>query len=454
MTTEEQKAILWEMDTVTVRRVLRKLNNMTRTINPSILASIRHENANRHIFEHYLPEAIEQAIDFVRREIADEQNRAPTPELPTDTTISRMREPNRFPPARHDTLPAMAPPEPSDTIAPDWESMTGGDEDKAKLLMQLLSTGITEKKLRKILEDYVTNRFLSNSLTDLASSLGQITNDLTKKVAEVQDLVLSSNATILTIQTPQNNQIELGTVHKDTPKLIQFLSCGISCFLTGPSGSGKSIGAEKAALALELPFYSISVCSQTTKTEILGYMDANGIYRRTQFRDAYENGGVFLFDEIDAGNANVLAVLNNALSGSRCPFPDGMILRHDKFRCVAAGNTWGTGKTMQYVGRNALDAATMNRFAVIYWDYDEALETKIAELPIWSRYVQQCRAEIKRRGVQVLVTPRASIYGAKLIKAGIPVQTVIDTVLFPNLDPQLRSALPPAPVLEGSNDLL
>ena len=236
-------------------------------------------------------------------------------------------------------------------------------------------------------------------------------------------------------------------MHRDTPKLISFLAAGVHVFMTGPAGSGKSTGAELAAKALELPFFAISVCQQSTKTDFLGYMDATGTYRPTQFREAYEHGGLFNIDEIDAGNPNVLAVLNQALSGHSCSFPDKMVPKHPTFKLVASGNTWGSGRTMQYVGRNALDAATLNRFAIIHWDYDETLERKLSGLPEWANYVQKVRAEIKKRGVNHLVTPRASIFGAQMLRAGVPLKEVLDSVLFTNMDPDLRNQMPVPPAL-------
>ena len=107
---------------------------------------------------------------------------------------------------------------------------------------------------------------------------------------------------------------------------------------------------------------------------ITGYMDATGDYVRTAFRNAFEHGGVFLFDEVDNGNANALGVVNSALANGSMAFPDGMVKRHPDFLCVASANTYGRGADRQYVGRQALDAAFMDRFEVIHVDYDEALE--------------------------------------------------------------------------------
>jgi cobaltochelatase CobS len=425
-TLEELTTKLWNLDTVTMRKVLRYLNNQARTIDPSTLASMRHEPALKHVMDKYPHIRIEEAFLAVT---AEKPEAPPGPDvlIDSDPIIEEMPRP----------VPAPR-------------------RSKTEALEALLSDSITEERVNELiktqLRGFVTETRLGSEIRDIKRVVNEVISEAVKNVAvkiqALEDALMASNSTSLTITFPDENRVaELGLVHRDTAKLIRFLSCGLSVFLTGPAGSGKSTGAEKAAQALNLPFYTISVCAQSTKTELLGYLDATGTYRRTQFRDAYENGGVYLIDEIDAGNPNVLAVLNNALSGSVCPFPDAMVKRHDNFRCIAAGNTWGTGKTLQYVGRNALDAATLNRFAIIYWDYDEALETKITGMPEWSKYVQACRREVKTRGVNMLITPRASIYGAKLLRGGVSVTDVMDTVLFPNIDPDLKRYMPPPPVI-------
>jgi hypothetical protein len=57
------------------------------------------------------------------------------------------------------------------------------------------------------------------------------------------------------------------------------------------------------------------------------------------------------------------------------------IKRHKTFRLVLAANTWGTGATRQYVGRNQLDASTLDRFclATIFVTYDESLESSLVK---------------------------------------------------------------------------
>src|SRR5215217_6156820 len=83
-------------------------------------------------------------------------------------------------------------------------------------------------------------------------------------------------------------------------------------------------------------------------------------------------------DEIDAGNANVIIQVNAALSNGYCSFPDGMVQRHDDFIFLASANTFGDGASRQYVGRNQLDAATLDRFTTLVWEIDEELEEIMA----------------------------------------------------------------------------
>jgi cobaltochelatase CobS len=153
--------------------------------------------------------------------------------------------------------------------------------------------------------------------------------------------------------------------------------------------------------------------------ELLGYMDASGVYHTTPFRQAYEHGGVYLFDEVDGSDNAALLALNGALANGIAAFPNGMIERHPDCRIIATGNTWGLGATSDYVGRGKIDAAFLDRFGVrMSWDYDVALEVAISGNADFARRVQSARERARAAGLKVLITPRASIAGAALIAAG------------------------------------
>jgi cobaltochelatase CobS len=85
---------------------------------------------------------------------------------------------------------------------------------------------------------------------------------------------------------------------------------------------------------------------------------------------------------------------------------------------LACANTYGMGASAQYVGRSALDGATLDRFVRLTWGYDEALELKLCGNAEWHQRVVAIRKACEATSSRVIVSPRASINGAALIAAG------------------------------------
>ncbi|WP_234734814.1 AAA family ATPase [Tellurirhabdus bombi] len=226
-----------------------------------------------------------------------------------------------------------------------------------------------------------------------------------------------------------------GQVHKEFENILRHAAIRDNVLLVGPAGSGKTTVCEQVAEALSLDFYCKSVCAQTSKAELLGYCDANGNYVTTEFRKAYENGGVFVLDEVDAGNPNVIAVLNSALSNSVCAFADQMVRKHADFILIACANTFGTGPDRQYVGRNQLDAATLDRFSVIEFGYDETLERNLAPNKWFCNFTQKLRKDLANE--RVVISPRATILGGKLIEAGFTPEYALKTRILKGMPTQM-----------------
>lgn len=220
---------------------------------------------------------------------------------------------------------------------------------------------------------------------------------------------------------------DLGKQHAEFPRLLTMLSAGCHVWLAGPAGSGKTQAAENAAKALGLPFSFNGALD--TSYKVSGFVDAQGRIVSTSFRKAWENGGLHLFDECDASLAPATLAVNAALSNSFAEFPDGMIHKHPKFLCVAAANTIGYGPTADYIGRNRMDGAFLDRFVPLQWGYDEALEREIAGNVEWVERVQHVRAKVNAKGLKVIISPRASINGAKLLAAGMSLAQVEASLL-------------------------
>jgi hypothetical protein len=231
---------------------------------------------------------------------------------------------------------------------------------------------------------------------------------------------------------------KVGIQHKIFEKVLKVVSQRINISLVGAAGSGKTTLVENIATAIDLPFYTLSVGLQTTKTDLIGYMDATGNYIRTALRNAFEFGGVFLLDELDAGNAGVLTLINSMTSNGVASFPDGMIEKHEDFIMVAASNTYGRGADRLYVGRNQLDAATLDRFIVINMDYDEDLELAISPDENWTKYVQSIRGAVFKLRERIVVSPRASINGGKLLEVGFNEDEVAKMVIWKGIDAGIK----------------
>jgi cobaltochelatase CobS len=226
---------------------------------------------------------------------------------------------------------------------------------------------------------------------------------------------------------------DMGMQHKSFPRLLKMIASGCNVWIKGPAGSGKTYAVMQAAKAFEASFYYTGAVGDAYA--LLGYKDAKGEYQGTSFRQAYEHGGLFLWDEVDASDANALLAFNAALENGCCAFPDRLVSRHPDFKCVAAGNTVGQGATQEYVGRNRLDTAFLSRFVTLDWEYDEALELATTPDVTWTKRVQTLRARAKVKGLRVLITPRASYMGGRLLAAGLSRKEVEDATIAALMTP-------------------
>lgn len=267
----------------------------------------------------------------------------------------------------------------------------------------------------------------------LASLLGKGSVDRVEVEKIIDDrlkgLQLPRKIVVRDVKTLETKDV--GLQHYLFEDLLDHANYRENVWLTGPAGSGKTFVCHAIADALGLEFYAQSVGSQTTKSDLLGYNDANGNYVESILYKAYKFGGLYLLDEADAGNSNVLTILNALLANGSYRFPNGELVKmSDDFVCFAAANTFGRGADRLYVGRNQIDAATLDRFVNVTFDYDERLERALSGNDAWVDIVQSARKKAFDLKERVVISPRASIKGAAMLERGIDIETVKQRVLW------------------------
>ena len=261
------------------------------------------------------------------------------------------------------------------------------------------------------------------------------TEDLKKELKqELNDFIEKTYGVLpkkMIIEREETKRDVTGLFHKDFEKICKIVDSNVPLMLVGGAGAGKNHTLEQVAEALGLTFYTTNAVNQDYK--LTGFIDANGKYHETEFYKAFTNGGMFFLDEIDASCPEALIILNGAIANKYFDFPVGRVQAHKDFRVVCAGNTYGTGADMVYVGRNVLDGATLDRFVVLNFDYDEDVEKALAYDKDLFTFIRDLRKAVNDSGLRYIVSMRALINSTKLLEIGIDKETILKTTIVKNM---------------------
>ncbi len=165
--------------------------------------------------------------------------------------------------------------------------------------------------------------------------------------------------------------------HEMFPDVLAWIKAGVNVALVGPAGTGKSTIVGQCAEELGREFRGTGALM--SKYDLVGYRDAGGVYHATPLYEAFTEGHLFCFDELDGSAPDAVVAFNAATDSQNVfAFPNGMQHKHEDFVAVACMNTWGNGASADYVGRYKQDAASMSRFVKVFIDYDRNIERVIA----------------------------------------------------------------------------
>lgn len=319
-------------------------------------------------------------------------------------------------------------------------------------------------EISKICEDYEMKKYdeiqkekearinkeinLNSSISTLEQAMAKvfieakkdlIKEELTDKIFEqAKQKIEEEYGTIYkkTILETEDKEIDFGdeVLHEKFDTILKFVKQNEPVFLVGEAGTGKNYICKQVAKALGLKFYFSNAVTQEYK--LTGFTDAMGKYQESEFYKAFKNGGLFMLDEIDASIPEVLVILNAAIANRYFDFPApiGYVEAHPDFRVVAAGNTIGQGASYTYVGRNQLDGASLDRFAMVNIDYDINIETRCANNDVeLVNFIREVRRVAKERKIMLIVSYRSITRIAKM-KDLIGLKEALKTCLFKDLN--------------------
>lgn len=283
------------------------------------------------------------------------------------------------------------------------------------------------------LEDVEQLTSLRSRVVELTAERNRLKAELIeagKTATETAELLAKARTEVEQLKATDRGMLELriigvngkcrsvkGVFHAQFKKLFSLADNRMNLFLYGPTGCGKTHVCSQLAEALGLRFAFISCSAGMSEGQLLGRLLPVGKggqfeYVPSEFVTCYEEGGVFLLDELDAADPNVLLIVNAALANGHLALPNRpkqpVAKRHKDFVCVAAANTVGTGADRLYSGRNKLDAATLDRFQIgkVYLDYDPTVEEQLCPDAELRERLQRYRKAVRANGLERAVSTR------------------------------------------------
>lgn len=314
-----------------------------------------------------------------------------------------------------------------DKIEQNIEDYLSSDDPKKRILDYIVKEldAETQRQILEVIKTSIKNHNLEQTIDE------ELHTKFEEKLDEYTNKIQLPIVHIIKLKDTVLGQTSGGFYHEKFDEILSQVQLEEPVLLIGPAGSGKNHCVKQVADALGLHMYYTNNASNEFK--LTGFIDAGGNYRDTEFYKAFKNGGLFCLDELDASDPTALIVINSALANGYMAFPHETIDRHKDFRIVAAANTWGKGADMQYVGRNALDGATLDRFDNIYMDYDRTLERNLYPNEQVLEFMWSFRDAVDKSKVHHIVSTRGIGKVYKKDVNNFPVEQTLRTNVVRNL---------------------
>lgn len=258
---------------------------------------------------------------------------------------------------------------------------------------------------------------------------------------------------VIEVKSPDVPAVKIEGAHYLFPRLLRLISAGFNVFMWGPPGTGKTTAALQVAEALSRKAEIDTLDPTTARSMVQGYMSPNGEPVHNVFTRCWEQGKVYVADEVDLAPGHVQTLFNSALANGHAPLAWGNVEKTEGFSFVATGNTAGR-PTAAFPDRRPMSNAFADRLYFLYWPLDPAIECRAVGLtppPVkkekkescspeaWVTFVRSIREWAEDNAPTLSITPRASLLGIRALAAGESPEQVADGLIFRGCDKDLKS---------------
>jgi cobaltochelatase CobS len=203
--------------------------------------------------------------------------------------------------------------------------------------------------------------------------------------------------------------------HDTTMAILAGFAHNRRVMVQGYHGTGKSTHIEQVASRLNWPCLRVNLDSHISRIDLIG---KDAIVLRdgkqvTEFREgilpwALQNPTALVFDEYDAGRADVMFVIQRVLEvdGKLTLLDQNKVIHpHPAFRLFATANTVGLGDTTGlYHGTQQINQGQMDRWSIVttlnYLPHEQEVNIVAAKTPFYnSEEGRECAHLRGRRGL-------------------------------------------------------
>ena len=302
------------------------------------------------------------------------------------------------------------------------ETGEGGDTPKPSP-----ETQVSEEQAKSLEQFGEMGEAIKNAVEEATHSA---TEDLHERITKPIEVTVNE----VKVELPEDTLL-----HEQFAKAMTLIECGMNVMMVGPAGCGKTHMARQVAHVLSRPYFGQSCSMGMTEGDLLGRLepsqnpDLAGCFefQTTPFLEIAANGGVYLLDEMDAADDNVLNALNGFIANDTVGLPrrknDPELHKHPGYVLLAATNTSGEGAEHGYQ-RNELDGAFLDRFrmGVVYMDYDRKIEATLVPDPELCEMWWAIRDKVKENRLDNRIVSTRTLEHAFRLKSAVNPDTGVN----------------------------